>query len=214
MNASTKFIKGDENFKIEGDWYNDTIPNNIFLEENVYIGSSFSFKMYNSKKEIGMHVGRGAGCYDGAELIVGKNGYVSIKDFTIFKGTIISNESVKIGKYCQISWGSIITDTYFNAGLQKLNLSKFNQTDRVTLKFCDPKPVVLEDGAWVGFESVILPGVKLGRMCIVGCKTVIKSDVPPYAIIAGNPPKIIRYLEPDDANESRLKEAMKLFSYK
>ena len=95
------------------------------------------------------------------------------------------NKKVSIGKFCQISWGSIITDTY-NA------YSNLN---------CDEtESVILEDGAWVGFESTIMPGVRLGRMCIIGCRTVINEDVPPYAIVVGNPAKIIRFLNPDDKN--------------
>jgi acetyltransferase-like isoleucine patch superfamily enzyme len=56
--------------------------------------------------------------------------------------------------------------------------------------------VIIEDNAWVGFGAVILPGVTLGTGCVVGCKTIVAEDVPPYAIVAGDPPRIIRYLEP------------------
>jgi acetyltransferase-like isoleucine patch superfamily enzyme len=63
--------------------------------------------------------------------------------------------------------------------------------------------VVIEDNVWVGFDTVILPGVRLGRGCVIGCKTVIAADVPPYAVVAGSPPRVIRMLAPDDTEEAR-----------
>lgn len=51
--------------------------------------------------------------------------------------------------------------------------------------------------------QIILPGVTLGRGCIVGSKTVIYEDVPPYAVVVGDPARIIRYLDSDDTEEQR-----------
>jgi len=48
-----------------------------------------------------------------------------------------------------------------------------------------------------------MPGVRLGRGCVVGCKTIIHEDVPPYAIIAGSPPRIIKFLDPTDTEEQK-----------
>jgi acetyltransferase-like isoleucine patch superfamily enzyme len=63
--------------------------------------------------------------------------------------------------------------------------------------------VCIEDNVWVGFDSVVMGGVTIGRGAIVGCKTVISEDIPPYAIVVGNPPRIIRFLEADDDEASR-----------
>jgi acetyltransferase-like isoleucine patch superfamily enzyme len=51
--------------------------------------------------------------------------------------------------------------------------------------------VVIEDDAWIGFNSTILKGVTIGRGAIVGASTVVTKDVPAYAIVAGNPAAII-----------------------
>jgi len=56
---------------------------------------------------------------------------------------------------------------------------------------------------WVGFDSVILPGVTLGRGAVVGCKTVIAEDVPAYAVVVGDPARIVRRLDPDDTEKAR-----------
>lgn len=63
--------------------------------------------------------------------------------------------------------------------------------------------ITLNDNVWVSFDAVILPGVTLGRGCVVGCKTIVAEDVPPYAVVVGNPARIIRFLEPDDTDAVR-----------
>ena len=57
------------------------------------------------------------------------------------------------------------------------------------------KKIVIEDNVWIGIAATILPGVHLGYGCIVGANAVVTKDVPPYAIVAGNPAKIIKYIE-------------------
>jgi acetyltransferase-like isoleucine patch superfamily enzyme len=48
-------------------------------------------------------------------------------------------------------------------------------------------PIVIEDDVWIGFNAIILKGVKIGRGAIIGAAAVITKDVPPYAIMVGNP---------------------------
>jgi acetyltransferase-like isoleucine patch superfamily enzyme len=54
-------------------------------------------------------------------------------------------------------------------------------------------PVVIEDDADLGLQSVILPGVTVGRGAIVGAGAVVTTNVPPYAVVAGVPAKVLRY---------------------
>lgn len=51
--------------------------------------------------------------------------------------------------------------------------------------------VVIEEDVWVGTRSTILAGVTLGRGCIVGANALVTKSVPPYALVAGMPAKII-----------------------
>ncbi len=48
-------------------------------------------------------------------------------------------------------------------------------------------PIVIEDDVWIGFNAVIMKSVRIGKGAIIGAASVITKDVPPYAIIAGNP---------------------------
>ncbi len=60
------------------------------------------------------------------------------------------------------------------------------------------KPVVIEDGVWIGAGSIILPGVVIGRGSVVSAGSVVKSDVPPNTLVAGNPAKTMGPLPMQD----------------
>lgn len=45
---------------------------------------------------------------------------------------------------------------------------------------------------WIGYESIIMPGVTIGDGAIIAAKSVVVNDVPPYSIVGGNPAKIIK----------------------
>ncbi|MDE5750266.1 MAG: sugar O-acetyltransferase [Duncaniella sp.] len=57
------------------------------------------------------------------------------------------------------------------------------------------QPIVLEDKVWIGINSTILPGVRIGYGAIVGAQSVVTHDVPPMTIVAGNPARIIKKIE-------------------
>lgn len=53
--------------------------------------------------------------------------------------------------------------------------------------------IVVEDDVWIGMNSMILSGVTIGQGAIIAAGSVIVKDIPPYAIVAGNPATIIKY---------------------
>lgn len=53
-------------------------------------------------------------------------------------------------------------------------------------------PVVIEDDSDIGVGAVILPGVRIGRGAQIGAGAVVTTDIPPYAVAAGVPAKIVR----------------------
>jgi acetyltransferase-like isoleucine patch superfamily enzyme len=55
------------------------------------------------------------------------------------------------------------------------------------------KEIVIEDDVWIGFNTTILKGVTIGKGAIIGACTVITKDVPAYAVVVGNPPRIVKY---------------------
>lgn len=57
------------------------------------------------------------------------------------------------------------------------------------------RPVVIEDGVWIGSHAVILPGVTVGRGAVIGAGSVVTHDVPANAVVYGVPATVNRYRE-------------------
>ncbi len=55
-----------------------------------------------------------------------------------------------------------------------------------------PKPVVIGKNVWVGSDSTILPGVRIGDGAIIGAGSVVTKDVPENTIVAGNPARVMK----------------------
>jgi acetyltransferase-like isoleucine patch superfamily enzyme len=61
-------------------------------------------------------------------------------------------------------------------------------------------PVTIEDYVWLGANSVILPGVTVGKCSVVAAGAVVNRDVPPYTVVAGVPAKVVKTLNPIEEN--------------
>jgi acetyltransferase-like isoleucine patch superfamily enzyme len=55
--------------------------------------------------------------------------------------------------------------------------------------------VSIGSGTFIGFGSIVLPNVKIGRFCVIGAGSVVADDIPDYSIAAGAPARVIRRLE-------------------
>jgi len=51
---------------------------------------------------------------------------------------------------------------------------------------------VIGNDVWIGYDALIMPGVTIGDGAIVGARSVVTADVPPYAIVGGNPARVVR----------------------
>lgn len=56
-------------------------------------------------------------------------------------------------------------------------------------------PIVIEDGAWLGPRSIILPGITIGSGAVVAPGALVNKDVPPNTRVAGSPAKVVEVLE-------------------
>ena len=52
--------------------------------------------------------------------------------------------------------------------------------------------IIIGNDVWIGFEAVILSGVRIGDGAIIGARAVVTKDVPPYTIVGGIPAKLIK----------------------
>jgi acetyltransferase-like isoleucine patch superfamily enzyme len=74
------------------------------------------------------------------------------------------------------------------------------------------KPVVIEDYVWIGMNASILPGVTIGEGAIVGLGAVVPKDVPPLAIVVGNPARIVAYRDEKQYSQSKNRGAVRAVS--
>jgi acetyltransferase-like isoleucine patch superfamily enzyme len=58
------------------------------------------------------------------------------------------------------------------------------------------EPVEIGDGAWLGQNVVVCPGVSIGRGAVIGANSVVREDVPDYAVAVGAPARVVRYFGP------------------
>lgn len=55
------------------------------------------------------------------------------------------------------------------------------------------RPVVIGKDVWIGTRAIVLPGVNIGDQAVIAAGAVVTKDVPPRAIVGGNPARLIRY---------------------
>jgi len=125
----------------------------------------------------------------------------NIGDHTYGRPMLVDESSamLTIGKYCSIAGFSTIvlgnhtmnTATTFPfallSGYWPHSLAGIGLVDHVG------RDVVIGSDVWMGISAVVLPGTVVGHGAIIGANAVVRGNIPPYAIVAGNPGRVIRY---------------------
>ena len=106
-----------------------------------------------------------------AKIIIGSRSYIGDRT------EIHAGKSVEIGNGCNISWNCTILDRDYH---------KLCSEEEII------KPVKICDNVWIGCNSTILKGVTIGEGAVVAAGSVVTKDVPPKALVGGNPAKIIK----------------------
>ena len=60
------------------------------------------------------------------------------------------------------------------------------------------KDIVVEEDVWIGINVTLLSGAHIGRGAIIGACSVVTKEIPPYAIVVGNPAKVVKFKWPVD----------------
>lgn len=100
---------------------------------------------------------------------------------------------IKIGSFSSIASNVVIQEDYHR--VDKITTYFMNHNifkSSFTKDLYSKGRIIIEEDVWVGSNSVILSGVKIGRGSIVGAGSVVTKDVPPYSIVGGNPAKVIK----------------------
>ena len=193
--------------KLEWDWHPGIVPENVVFDDSAYIETTYSFLLFRSRAPEAVRLGRGSSIYLGVMFDLGHAARVHVGDFTLMNGSrIICDSSLDIGDYCLISWNTVLMDTYrvpVEPASRRTLLEEVPHRSPRSVEAGEPsRPIRIGNGVWIGFDSVVLPGVTIGDGAIVGARSVVTQDVPPYAIVAGNPARIIRQLDPAESRES------------
>ena len=122
--------------------------------------------------------------YDGVDI---DNGFTLIS----YSGRFImkKNSSSAVGL-------TVVTGNHGRTIGQWFNISASQHSEDIE------KDVVVEEDVWLGANVTLLSGVKVGRGATVGAGAVVRTNVPPYSIVTGNPAKVVGFsLKPEEVIE-------------
>lgn len=109
-------------------------------------------------------------------------------------------ERLLIGKFVQIARGSYFITSSANHPMTGFTTYPFRIFKPETFGYKDlpVKDTVVGPDVWIGQNAAIMPGVRIGAGAIVAAASVVARDVPPYAVVGGNPAAIIRMRYPNE----------------
>ena len=164
--------------------------------------------MLRSERPDAVTIGEGASTYLGTMFDVGRRGRVSLGAYALVHGArIICEEEVAIDDYVLISWNVVLMDSYRVPLDPEARRALVRRVPTLAPRRFDPdepgRPVHIGRGAWIGFDSCILPGVTVGEGAVVGARSVVTADVAPFTIVGGNPARVIRGLTDEEMAHGR-----------
>lgn len=113
----------------------------------------------------------------GAEIRIGEG--------TRIAGSCIhAKKSIVIGKRCLIAGNCQIIDSNGH-DLSFPDVEQRTQTEGASY------PIVIEDDVWIGANSIVLPGVRIGKGAVIVANSVVSANVPPMVVARGNPATVV-----------------------
>lgn len=109
---------------------------------------------------------------------------IVIGDHTGLNPYVVIYGNVRLGRYNMIAPHVMLAGG--NHGFEDVNRPMKLQT-------APERGIETEDDVWIGANAVVVDGVRIGTGAIVAAGAVVTRDVPPYAIVGGNPAKLIKY---------------------
>lgn len=148
----------------------------------------------------------GKQCVINGELVC-MAGSIDIGNYVVINQNtrIISACKIIIEDNVMISWGCNIIDSNMHS-MHSADRLRDTQTAReafrthtigqnVDYSNIVSKPIIIKENAWIGINAIIMKGITIGRGAIVGAGSVVTQDVPDFAVVAGNPAKIVKYTD-------------------
>jgi acetyltransferase-like isoleucine patch superfamily enzyme len=136
------------------------------------------------------------------DIVVGRHTYDYDTDtFPMFT----EGARIIVGAFCSLSpevriigGGEHVTG---RASSFPMNARLFDPLKRNSADAVDTGPTVIGNDVWIGLGATVLSGVTVGDGAVIGARAVVSESVPPYAVVVGNPARIVRYrFESDTRN--------------
>lgn len=179
---------------------NFTSKGNLRIGNNTDI-SSLALHIYGAEEGI-QNVVIGDDCWiQGSIVLHTKKSKVKIGD-RVFVGpgtTIFVYDEIELGNDIMISWGCTLIDTNAHSlkSDERMNdvLDWKKGWEHKNWNVVESKKIIVNSKCWIGFNSIIMKGVILGKGCIVASGSVVTKSFDPYSLIGGNPAQFIRTTE-------------------
>lgn len=126
----------------------------------------------------------------GRNIVVRKHAFfgsgcaIEIGDYSEIGLNAYLNRDVKLGRH--VLMGQNVTILTTNHEFEDPHIWIHDQGTR------ERKPVFVGDDVWIGANSILLPGIMIGHGAVIGAGSVVTRNVPPLAVVAGNPARFIR----------------------
>jgi acetyltransferase-like isoleucine patch superfamily enzyme len=190
------------------DWYAGRVPPNVQVSDQAYLETTFSFLKFRSRRPDAVAIGAGVSIYLGTMFDMGPHGRVTFGDYSLCHGArIVCDSEITIDPYALISWNVVLMDSYrvpADPDARRPFVTAVTAFDPRRLDGPEPaRPIRIGRGAWIGFDCCVLPGVTIGEGAVVGARSVVGADVPPFTIVAGNPARYIRRLTEEEMADGR-----------
>ncbi|NKI19512.1 acyltransferase [Spongiibacter sp. KMU-166] len=120
-------------------------------------------------------------------------GRIVIGDYVLISpgGRISASDEIRIGNSVMMANGVYITDSDWH--------DIYDRTERSP----EVRPVHIADNVWLGDRCTVLKGVTIGENSVVAACAVVTRDVPANVVVAGNPAKVVKQLDPDRERKTR-----------
>lgn len=114
----------------------------------------------------------------------------------VYCDNVYCGEHVSFNGASLLGRGSIRIGDYFHSGGGLVVMTESHNYEGNAVPYDDTfivKDVEIDECVWVGYGVTILPGTRIGKGAIVQARAVVHGEVPPYAIVGGNPAKVFAY---------------------
>lgn len=180
--------------KLDRDWFDGQIPENIEVGPECMVDSSAVFENFRSTQSPGLSLGRRVTLWR-AQLATETKGVIEIGDYSyLANASIICAERIVVGQHCYLANGVTIADSDFHPleTLQRLKdaVAISPRGDRSNRPTFESEPVIIGNNVWVGYNATILKGVNIGDDAIIQPGSVVLSNVPAGKCVSGNPARI------------------------